>query len=108
PEEAERAGFRACLRCKPKSAVSNPQTTMVRSVCRFIEQHLDAPLTLQQIAEEFRRSPFHLQRTFKSVLGITPKEYADACRLKSLKHNLQAGHSVARAMDDGGNNFSRP
>jgi AraC family transcriptional regulator of adaptative response/methylated-DNA-[protein]-cysteine methyltransferase len=102
PEDAEGAGYRACLRCKPKSAASNPQTTMVRAVCRFIEQHLDEPLTLQQIAEEFRRSPFHLQRTFKSVLGITPKEYADACRLKSLKHNLQAGHSVTRAMYDAG------
>ena len=75
---------------------------MVRAVCRFIEQHLDEPLTLPQIAEEFRRSPFHLQRTFKGVLGITPKEYADACRLKSLKHNLQAGHSVTRAMYDAG------
>jgi len=102
PEDAERAGYRACLRCKPKSTASNPQTTMVRAVCRFIEQHLDEPLTLPQIAEEFRRSPFHLQRTFKSVLGITPKEYADACRLKSLKHNLQAGHSVTRAMYDAG------
>lgn len=102
PEEAERAGYRACLRCKPKSAANNPQATMVRAVCRFIEQHLDEPLTLQQIAEEFRRSPFHLQRTFKSVLGITPKEYADACRLKSLKQNLQAGHSVTRAMYDAG------
>jgi AraC family transcriptional regulator of adaptative response/methylated-DNA-[protein]-cysteine methyltransferase len=102
PEDAERAGYRACLRCKPKAAGSNPQMAMVRAVCRFIEQHLDEPLTLQQIAEEFRRSPFHLQRTFKGVLGITPKEYADACRLKSLKHNLQAGHSVTRAMYDAG------
>jgi AraC family transcriptional regulator of adaptative response/methylated-DNA-[protein]-cysteine methyltransferase len=102
PEDAERAGYRACLRCKPKSAGSNPQTAMVRAVCRFIEQHLDEPLTLEQIAEEFRRSPFHLQRTFKAVLGITPKEYADQCRLKSLKQSLQAGHSVTRAMYDAG------
>ena len=102
PEDAERAGYRACLRCKPKATGSNPQMAMVRAVCRFIEQHLDEPLTLPQSAEEFRRSPFHLQRTFKGVLGITPKEYADACRLKSLKHNLQAGHSVTRAMYDAG------
>lgn len=102
PEDAERAGYRACLRCKPKSAEGNPQTATVRAVCRFIEQHLDEPLTLEQIAEEFRRSPFHLQRTFKAALGITPKEYADQCRLKSLKQNLQAGHSVTRAMYDAG------
>ena len=57
------------------------------------------------LAADWRRistSPFHLQRTFKSVLGISPKAYADACRLNQLKHNLQAGHSVTRAMYDAG------
>src|SRR6202007_3468579 len=50
----------------------------------------------------FGQSPFHLQRRFKSALGITPREYADSCRLRSLKRNLQAGDSVTRAMYDAG------
>jgi|SRR5581483_3888456 len=102
PELAEQAGFRACLRCRPKSANGNPQTEMVKAVCRYIEQHLDEPLTLQRLASAFRRSPFHLQRTFKTVLGVTPRAYADSCRLTSLKRNLQAGHNVTRAMYDAG------
>ncbi|HET7440154.1 MAG TPA: bifunctional DNA-binding transcriptional regulator/O6-methylguanine-DNA methyltransferase Ada [Terriglobales bacterium] len=102
PEEAEKAGYRACLRCRPKAANGNAQADMVRSVCRYIEQHLDEPVTLGRLAAVFHRSPFHLQRTFKSVLGVTPRAYADSCRLTSLKRNLQAGHNVTRAMYDAG------
>jgi AraC family transcriptional regulator of adaptative response/methylated-DNA-[protein]-cysteine methyltransferase len=102
PDEAEKAGFRACLRCRPKSLNGNVQTDMVKAVCRYIEQHLDEPITLERLAGAFHRSPFHLQRTFKSVLGVTPKAYADSCRLTSLKRNLQAGHNVTRAMYDAG------
>ena len=101
PEEAEKAGYRACLRCRPKAG-GDGQVEMVRSVCRYIEQHLDDPVTLARLAAVFHRSPFHLQRTFKSVLGVTPRAYADSCRLASLKRNLQAGHNVTRAMYDAG------
>jgi len=102
PEEAERAGFRACLRCRPNAAAGNTQAQMVKRICRYLEEHLDEPVTLAQLGEVFGQSPFHLQRTFKAVLGITPKAYADSCRMKQLKRNLQAGHSVTRAMYDAG------
>ncbi len=102
PEQAERAGYRACLRCRPKSFSGNTQSDSVKATCRFIEQHLDEPLTLQRLGKEFHQSPFHLQRRFKQVLGITPRAYADSCRLRLLKRNLQAGDSVTRAMYDAG------
>src|SRR5215472_4899398 len=102
PEAAERAGYRACLRCRPKSISGNPDADSVKAMCRFIEQHLDEPLTLGRLAKEFHQSPFQLQRRFKAVLRITPREYADSCRLKMLKRNLQAGDSVTRAMYDAG------
>jgi AraC family transcriptional regulator of adaptative response/methylated-DNA-[protein]-cysteine methyltransferase len=100
---AEQAGFRACLRCHPKAADGNPQSALVRAVCRYIEQHIvdqhiENRLTLRLLAKEFRRSPFHLQRTFKSVLGVSPKAYIDACRLRQVKQNLQSGHSVTTAL----------
>ena len=101
PDEAEKAGFRACLRCRPK-ALGQGRTGTVRAICRYIEQHLDEPLTLAQLGEAFHQSRFHLQRTFKAVLGITPKAYADSCRMNQLKSNLRAGHSVTRAMYDAG------
>jgi AraC family transcriptional regulator of adaptative response/methylated-DNA-[protein]-cysteine methyltransferase len=102
PEPAELAGYRACLRCKPKSASVHPESDGVKRICRYIEQHLDEPITLERLGKEFKQSPFHLQRRFKAVLGITPREYADSCRLRLLKRNLQAGNNVTRAMYDAG------
>jgi len=101
PDDAEKAGYRACLRCRPRAA-NTGRSAFVRSICRYIEEHLDEPLTLAQLSREFHQSPFHLQRNFKSVLGITPKAYADSCRMNQLKSNLRAGHSVTRAMYDAG------
>jgi len=101
PDEAEKAGYRACLRCRPRTA-GYGAAQEVRAICRYIEQHLDEPVTLDQLGGEFHLSPFHLQRKFKSVLGITPKAYADSCRMNQLKSNLRAGHSVTRAMYDAG------
>src|SRR5437899_11083386 len=102
PDEAEKAGYRACLRCRPRAISGNAQMEMVKAVCRYIEQHLDEPVTLARLGEAFRQSPFHLQRTFKAVLGISPRAYADSCRMNQLKRNLQAGHSVTRALYDAG------
>jgi|SRR5450432_50950 len=101
-EQAEQEGYRACLRCRPKSASGNAHSDSIKAICRFIEQHLDEPVTLARLGKEFHQSPFHLQRRFKAVLGITPREYADSCRLRSLKRNLKAGDSVTRAMYDAG------
>jgi AraC family transcriptional regulator of adaptative response/methylated-DNA-[protein]-cysteine methyltransferase len=75
---------------------------MVKAICRYIEQHLDETISLARLGMVFHQSPFHLQRTFKSVLGITPRAYAESCRMNQLKRNLQAGHSVTRAMYDAG------
>ncbi len=102
-DSAERAGFRACKRCKPQQIVRpDPHIEMVEKTCRFIEEHLEEPVTLTKLGKELRLSPFHLQRTFKEVTGITPKAYADACRLDLLKSGLQDGHSVTRALYDAG------
>jgi AraC family transcriptional regulator of adaptative response/methylated-DNA-[protein]-cysteine methyltransferase len=102
PVAAEKAGYRACLRCRPKAAGGNSRADVVKAICRYIEQHLDGTVSLARLGMVFHQSPFHLQRTFKSVLGITPRAYAESCRMNQLKRNLQAGHSVTRAMYDAG------
>jgi AraC family transcriptional regulator, regulatory protein of adaptative response / methylated-DNA-[protein]-cysteine methyltransferase len=102
PDQAERAGFRACLRCRPRLLSGSPQSDSVKAICRYIEQHLDEATTLQQLGKAFHQSPFHLQRRFKAALGITPREYADSCRMRELKRNLQSGNNVTRAMYDAG------
>ena len=102
PADAEKAGYRACLRCRPRAAGGNAHARMVKAICRYLEQNLDEPVTLARLADEFGQSPFHLQRTFKAVLGVSPRAYADSCRMNQLKTKLRAGHSVTRAMYDAG------
>ena len=96
--DAEQSGYRACLRCRPKAADGNRQSALVRAMCRYIEGHLEDRLTLSLLAKEFRLSRFHLQRTFKSALGVSPRAYIDACRLREVKQNLQAGQPVTTAL----------
>jgi len=99
-EQAVRAGLRPCRRCRPLAG--DPAGERVTRVCRYIEGHLDEPLTLSVLSAAAGLSPFHMQRTFKATLGISPREYADACRLKTLKGQLRLGHNVTRAMTDAG------
>ena len=100
-DDAERAGLRACLRCRPRAA-KNPDADRISALCAFIEQHLDERLTLHVLSRRAGLSPFHLQRFFKRCTGLTPRQYADACRMKALKRKLREGHSVTRAMVDAG------
>src|SRR5579862_8792323 len=94
-DAAERAGFRACLRCKPeRERARDAQSALVEKICRYLESHLDESVTLDGLGRELSLSPFHLQRSFKAATGITPRAYADFCRLGSFKGALREGRSV--------------
>jgi AraC family transcriptional regulator of adaptative response/methylated-DNA-[protein]-cysteine methyltransferase len=102
-EAARRAGFRPCKRCKPDSdSLPNANAEMVEKVCRYIDAHPDEPATLEALSRAIGLSPFHLQRTFKALTGITPRAYADSRRLQSLKNGLREGRSVTYSMYDAG------
>jgi len=97
-DAAEAAGFRACRRCHPERPASiPPQIERVRQACALIAAHSDAPLTLKAITRRVGGSPFHLLRTFKRTLGISPREYLEACRIGCLKAGLRNGNGVAAA-----------
>ena len=98
PEEAERAGFRACRRCRPKEAANG----WLQRLCDYMEANLDGPLTLKRLSEQVGLSPHHLQRSFKRAVGVTPRQYADGLRLASVKAGLRSGHNVTRALYDAG------
>src|SRR5262249_26434392 len=66
-----------------------PHVDRGRRVCRYIEEHLEEPLTLAVLGKQAKLSPAHLQRVFRRVMGITPRQYADACRLGRLKARLR-------------------
>ncbi len=98
-EAAEQAGYRACRRCRPQEAsVYELQAEMVQHACRYIETHLEGPLTLDALGKEVSVSPYHLQRVFKRIMGITPRQYAQAYRLGQLKQQLKEGETVTTAL----------
>jgi AraC family transcriptional regulator of adaptative response/methylated-DNA-[protein]-cysteine methyltransferase len=101
-DAAERAGFRACKRCKPEGVAPDANGQLVEKICRYIDTHPDEPVTLEALGRALGVSPFHLQRTFKARTGITPRAYSDSRRLNSLKAGLREGHSVTRSLYDAG------
>jgi AraC family transcriptional regulator of adaptative response/methylated-DNA-[protein]-cysteine methyltransferase len=80
----------------------NRTTQRMHALAKYIEQHAAAPLTLRQLADRAHLSPTHLQRTFKAVMGVSPKAYHDAARLKHLKGSLKMGKGVLEAITAAG------
>jgi AraC family transcriptional regulator of adaptative response/methylated-DNA-[protein]-cysteine methyltransferase len=104
PEAAEASGFRACLRCHPKdNATTNPQVEMVRRACALIEElQKEGSVDLTTLGTRLGVSSFHLQRTFKSIMGVTPRQYAEARRISGFKASVREGDSITAAMYDAG------
>src|ERR1043166_9474055 len=76
--DAEREGFRACKRCRPRE-LSSQQAGIVTKACRLIVES-EEPLSLNDLAEAVGMSPYHFHRVFKTFTGLTPKAYAMAHR----------------------------
>lgn len=98
PALAEREGFRACRRCQPDGvALVDPTRELAEEVCRLIDRRPDGDVSLATLSRAVGRSPYYLHRTFKRVVGVTPREYAAARRLTRLKAELRAEQTVSRA-----------
>jgi AraC family transcriptional regulator, regulatory protein of adaptative response / methylated-DNA-[protein]-cysteine methyltransferase len=102
-DSAEVAGFRECRRCRPRAGVPpSPAVEHVRKAAQFIESHADESLTLGAIAAHVGTSPFHLQRTFSRLLGISPRAYQDALRARRFRGDLRTGKQLSAAIYDAG------
>ncbi|HEX7137605.1 MAG TPA: bifunctional DNA-binding transcriptional regulator/O6-methylguanine-DNA methyltransferase Ada [Vicinamibacterales bacterium] len=101
-DDAKRDGFRACKRCAPDaSAVVDPWIEKVRRATVYLA-NVDGHPSLARLAARLGGSPYHVQRNFKRIVGITPREYAEAVRLKAVKRRLRQGAEVTGAMMDAG------
>jgi AraC family transcriptional regulator, regulatory protein of adaptative response / methylated-DNA-[protein]-cysteine methyltransferase len=97
--QAENDGLRPCRRCRPMDAsMADAQAAVMRSLCKYIEENCERPLTLDELADRSHLSPSYLQRLFKSIVGVSPKQYADACRMQKLKGELRTSKDVAEAV----------
>ena len=107
PDAAEQAGFRACLRCEPQRAhVVDSRVEMVQRVCRLLDASQTETVKLADLAADAGVSTFHLQRTFKRIMGISPRQYQTARRFGNFKTLVREGEPVTQALYDSGFNSS--
>lgn len=111
PDAAEQGGFRACRRCRPQTiGIRDPKIDAIARVCRQIEASIaneatpeaDSRTTLAALSASAGVSSHQLERAFRSVMGITPRQYADAQRMRRLKTSLKKGDNVTTALYDAG------
>jgi len=101
--DAERAGFRACLRCRPGGA--RPVSAGARAVSNaaaYLRAHATEPVALATLADRVGLSPSHLQRVFTAQTGLSPREFQAACRAEHFRSALRTGRDVTTATYDAG------
>lgn len=106
-DAAEAAGFRACMRCRPRTSQAPRTVRAVERARALIDERAGEPVTLDALAAAVGVSPFHLHRMFTRELGLTPRQYAAARRAEHLKARLKQGDTVSRATYEAGYGSSR-
>src|SRR6266404_7519153 len=103
-EDAQKAGFRPCKRCKPNEpSMAQQHAAKIAAACLLIENSEEAP-NLDQLAKQAGLSTFHFHRLFKASTGVTPKQYAAAHRAKRVRNKLTESSTVTEAIYDAGYN----
>lgn len=102
PEAARQAGFRDCKRCRPGGLPRDE--AIVARACAVLDADPGRRITLGQLSDAVHVSPFHLQRVFKRLVGVSPHQYQAARRGATLRRALESGADVTRAALDAGFN----
>jgi AraC family transcriptional regulator of adaptative response/methylated-DNA-[protein]-cysteine methyltransferase len=103
-EDAERAGFRPCKRCKPgQPTLLEQHAAKVTEACRLIESAPTMP-SLETLAAGAGVSTFYFHRMFKAITGLTPKGYASAHRGERVRRELGRSRTVTAAIYQSGYN----
>lgn len=100
PAQAETAGFRPCKRCHPQGGAPDPADEIVGQIRTYIREQ--GVSSLDELGAQFHLSPTHLQRLFKRVTGLSPRQFAEVCRLDKFKRELREGESVTGAQNEAG------
>lgn len=105
-EAAHKEGFRPCKRCQPEQKVAT-HVARIKKACQLIAENSDPPLSLTELGQRVGCSPYHLQRSFKQHLGLSPREYGQALRLERFKTQAQTDKPLVAALYDAGYGSSR-
>lgn len=105
PADAEREGFRACARCGP--AAPRAAERAVERALQLLAARDGERVPLAELARDVGLSPFHLQRTFRRVVGVSPRAFQDARRLEAFRRLVREGEPVGQAAYGAGYGSSR-
>lgn len=95
---AQRAGFRACKRCRPGDVTPDPKLALVEAACRYIDENFAENVKLDALANALNVSGQTLQRAFRDVIGLSPRAWARERRLSELRSELRSGADVTGAI----------
>jgi AraC family transcriptional regulator of adaptative response / DNA-3-methyladenine glycosylase II len=94
--EAERAGFRACFRCRPELAPGTASVDALPSLVQAALTRIDAGFlneaSVSDLAKTLGVTSRHLRRAMRGELGLTPVELAQSRRLALAKQLLHDTH----------------
>lgn len=99
-EEAEKQGYRPCLRCRPNEAAAS--ALLVARAAKYLAQSDEEGLRLAQVARELHTTSATLRRAVRQVTGLAPRELAEALRVKRFKSLLRAGRSITESLYETG------
>lgn len=106
-KDAEGQGFRACLRCRPESEnLIDPNAELVFRAFEIIQKASGEEITLEDLSATITVSSSHLQKTFKRILGFSPKQFSDWLKTESFKHAVKKS-DVTTALYESGYGSSR-
>ena len=107
PHDAETAGFRACLRCKPKDKYfPGANVQLITNALQYLKSDEKETPTIEELSRHLNVSTGHLQKTFKLLLGLSPKEVLDMMRIENFKENVKET-DVTRSLYESGFGSSR-
>ena len=99
-EEAEKQGYRACLRCRPNEIAA--PVALVQRAAGYLAESSEESVRLGALAQTLGTTQATLRRAFLQVTGLKPRELAEALRIKRFKAMLRAGKSIAEALYETG------
>jgi AraC family transcriptional regulator, regulatory protein of adaptative response / methylated-DNA-[protein]-cysteine methyltransferase len=96
---ARRAGYRACLRCRPDQQGSD--ALAVAKACSAMDAAEDTP-HLADLAQATSLPPAQLHRVFRAATGLTPRQWHAARRAGRVAEMLGSGANVTQAIHNAG------
>jgi AraC family transcriptional regulator of adaptative response/methylated-DNA-[protein]-cysteine methyltransferase len=102
PDQAERAGFRPCKRCRPREPSQIQRHLRLVEEARALLESAETAVRLSELAANAGLSPYHFHRLFRKHVGMTPREYGAACRLRRFGAALRERATVTAAIYEAG------